>query len=75
MTDDRSRRERAATGLWERLMFAFMGPPQLGEHAAPAGYTADPRAELCSKCGEPWDAHERVRTSTMTYVRCPAGES
>ena len=55
-------------------MFSFMGPPQLGEDKAPEGYSADPRALLCTKCGQPWDAHERVRTSSMTYMACPGSE-
>jgi len=73
----RNRRERAAGGelTWfERLMFSFMGPPQLGEDRAPEGYSPDPRALLCTKCGQPWDAHERVRTSSMTYMACPGSE-
>ncbi len=69
-----SRRERAGTGdlaWWERLMFSFMGPPQLGEHTVREGYVPDPRADLCHQCDQPWDVHERVRTSSMTYTRCP----
>ena len=70
----RSRRERATVGefTWfERLMFSFMGPPQLGDNKAPEGYSPDPRAQLCTRCGRPWDEHERVRTSSMTYMVCP----
>ena len=73
MTTKRSRRERAATGdlaWWEKLMFSFMGPPQLGDNRAREGYTPDPRAELCAKCGQPWERHERVHASNMTYTRC-----
>ena len=73
VTDERSRR-RAAPGQrrwWEKLMFSFMGPPQLGELKARDGYVPDPQAQLCTKCGQPWDAHERVRTSNMTYTKCP----
>jgi hypothetical protein len=58
-------------GLFERFLFSFMGPPQLGEDKAAAGYVPDVTATLCHKCGQPWDAHERVHTGTMTYVRCP----
>jgi hypothetical protein len=71
----RSRRERAARGerTWfEELLFTFMGPPQLGSHTGPQGYTPDPQADLCHRCGQPWDAHERVRTSNMTYTQCPS---
>lgn len=56
---------------FERFLFSFMGPPQLGDHKAPDGYTPDPRANLCTKCDQPWDDHERVRASNMTYTKCP----
>ena len=78
MTDRRNRRERAATGdlsWWERLMFSFMGPPQLGENRAPEGYEPDPRADLCTRCGRPWDEHRRVHASNMTYTVCPVPAS
>jgi len=71
----RSRRhlqDGSGRGLFERLMFSFMGPPQLGEHKAREGYVADEAGNLCHRCGRPWDAHERVHTGTMTYRRCPA---
>ncbi len=74
----RSRRERAAAGelnRLERFMFSFMGPPQLGEDKPPEGYTPDPRAALCHRCGQPWDSHERVNASNMTYTRCPSTSS
>lgn len=59
-------------GFLERVMFSFMGPPQVGENKAPEGFAPDPQAELCHRCGRPWDGHERVHTGTMTYRRCPA---
>jgi hypothetical protein len=73
----RRRRKRASDGdagqrSFEKIMFSFMGPPQLGENKAPAGYVADDTANLCHKCGLRWEAHERVHTGTMTYRRCPA---
>jgi hypothetical protein len=58
-------------GPAERILFTFMGPPQLGENKAPEGYVADVAATLCHKCGQPWEAHERVHTGTMTYRKCP----
>jgi hypothetical protein len=58
-------------GLFERVMFSFMGPPQLGSNAAPEGYVPDPAAALCHRCSRPWDDHERVHTGTMTYRPCP----
>ena len=66
-----ARQKRGGRGRFERLMFSFMGPPQLGENKAPEGYTPDEAANLCRKCGQEWDAHERVHTGTMTYRRCP----
>ncbi len=48
-----------------------MGPPQVGDVNAPATVVPDPAAALCHKCGQPWDEHEVVRTSSMTYARCP----
>ena len=58
-------------GLFERIMFSFMGPPQLGDINAPSTVKRDPAADLCHKCGQPWDQHEIVRTGSMTYARCP----
>ena len=59
-------------GLFERVMFSFMGPPQLGDVHAPVTVPPDPAAALCHKCGQPWDEHEVVRTTSMTYATCPA---
>ena len=71
----RRRHRQAATPVgrtrFERLLFSFMGPPQLGAHTAREGYTPDPSADLCHKCGQPWADHERVRTSNMTCTKCP----
>jgi hypothetical protein len=67
-----ARQKRVGRGRFERLMFSFMGPPQLGENKAPEGYTPDAAANLCHKCGQEWDVHERVHTGTMTYRRCPS---
>jgi hypothetical protein len=61
----------APTSLFERVMFSFMGPPELGEDKAPEGFRPDPAQDLCHKCAQPWDRHERVHTGTMTYLRCP----
>lgn len=58
-------------GLFERMMFSFMGPPQLGSNAAREGFVPDPAAALCHRCGKPWDDHERVHTGNMTYRPCP----
>jgi hypothetical protein len=57
-------------GRWERIIFSFMGPPQLGDPTTPIRPSTRP-AELCPKCGKPYDEHEVVRTSGFTYTRCP----
>ncbi|MCU1693491.1 MAG: hypothetical protein JWM64_2582 [Frankiales bacterium] len=64
-------RDRSRLGFLERLMFSFMGPPQVGDVNAPSTLVRDPAADLCHRCGQPWDAHERVHTGSMTYRRCP----
>ena len=58
-------------GLFERTMFTFLGPPQLGENKPPDGYVADQAATLCHRCGEPWDRHARVDSGTFHYRKCP----
>jgi len=65
---------RTAPGPIERLLFTFLGPPQLGDLNAPVTARSDPAADLCPRCGRPWDAHEVVRTSTRTYLTCPPGQ-
>jgi hypothetical protein len=61
-------------GLWERIIFSFMGPPQLGDPNTPIRPSTRP-AELCPKCGKPYDEHEVVRTSGFTYTRCPSSQN
>jgi hypothetical protein len=56
----------------ERGLLAIMGPPQLGEDKPREGYVPDEAANLCHKCGQPWDAHGRVHTANLTYRPCPA---
>ena len=68
----RRRSERTAgLGLFERLMFSFMGPPQVGDGGGPARVPAERPVELCSRCRQPYDAHEVVRDPGLTYTRCP----
>ena len=62
-------------GLVERVLFSFMGPPQVGDVNAPSTVVPDPAAALCHRCGTPWDGHERVRTPSMTYTRCPEAQT
>lgn len=50
-----------------------MGPPQLGDVNAPTTHVPDAAVHLCHKCARPWDAHEIVRTGSMTYAACPTG--
>jgi hypothetical protein len=72
----RRTRSGAATrqGRLERLLFSFMGPPQLGDLNAPPSRAADPAADLCHRCGSHWDRHEVVRTRSRTYLTCPPDE-
>lgn len=58
-------------GRFERLLFGFMGPPQLGDVTAPPSVPRDDAAALCPRCGLAWDAHERVRTPSRSYLTCP----
>lgn len=62
----------APRGPLERFLFSFMGPPQLGDTSAPRSVPPDAAAELCPRCGLAWDSHERVRTPSRSYVRCPS---
>jgi hypothetical protein len=58
-------------GWFERLLFTFMGPPQLGDISAPASAVPDAAVLACHRCRQAWTAHEVVRTSSRTYTRCP----
>lgn len=53
-------------------MFSFMGPPQLGDVNAPVAELPARPVELCTRCRQPYDAHEVVRDPGLTYSRCPA---
>jgi hypothetical protein len=75
MTRPRGGDRAAGPGRLERLLFSFMGPPQLGTDEAPEGYVRDPAADLCHKCALPWDGHDRVHTGRMTHLRCPPADS
>jgi hypothetical protein len=67
--DERRPRRR---GRFERLMFSFMGPPQLGDLNAPVPVLPKRPVELCTRCRRPYDEHEVVRDPRLTYSRCPA---
>jgi hypothetical protein len=66
---------RRGRNAFERIMFSFMGPPQLGDVNAPITVQPDPAAALCHKCRRPWDEHEIVRTTSMTYATCPTAQT
>lgn len=59
-------------GLFERFLFSFMGPPQLGDVNAPMAELPPPPVATCTKCGLPFDEHEVVRDPRLTYTRCPS---
>ena len=65
------RRRGGDAGFLERSMFSVMGPPQLGENKVRDGYVPDAGADICGKCGQHWNDHERVHTSSRTYLTCP----
>ena len=70
MAGRRGRRE--GRGVFERFLFSFMGPPEIGDlHAPPKDLPPGPVAR-CTKCGEPYDDHEIVRDPGLTYTRCPS---
>ena len=62
---DRSR------GRFERMLFSFMGPPQLGDVNAPVPERPAVPSAPCPKCALPYDDHEVVRDPGLTYSRCP----
>lgn len=64
-------RERGRTSRWERLVFTFMGPPQLGDGGGPAREVPPPPVTACPKCARPYDVHEVVRDPRLTWTRCP----
>lgn len=60
-------------GFFERIMFSFMGPPQIGDVHAPARELPPRPVDLCSRCRRPYEEHEVVRDPGLTYTRCPEG--
>lgn len=63
--------ERPRRSLVDRVLFSFMGPPQLGDLSAPAAPLPARPVERCSTCRQPYDDHEVVRDPGLTYTRCP----
>jgi hypothetical protein len=68
---EKSRGNQRHRGRFERFLFSFMGPPQLGDPNEPARPRAARPVELCPRCGRPFDEHEVVRSSIGTFSRCP----
>ena len=62
---------RTGRPRFERALLSIMGPAQIGENKPPEGYEPDESANFCDRCGQLWDAHERVHSSNMTYTVCP----
>lgn len=56
----------------ERILFSFMGPPQVGDVSAPVREVPAGPVAHCPKCREPYDDHEVVRDPRLTYTRCPS---
>jgi hypothetical protein len=55
---------------FERFLFLFMGPPQVGDptkRGAPEGPPA-----VHPDCDRPYAEHEVVRTRGYTYMKCPS---
>jgi hypothetical protein len=55
------------------MLLSVMGPPQLGDVSAPPTHAIDPRVDLCTRCGRPWDDHAHVRSGSYSYLTCPRG--
>ncbi len=70
-----ARGDGSGRGLFERILFSFMGPPQVGDVHAPRSVQLDPEAALCRKCHSAWSEHEIVRTGSLTYARCPGEQA
>lgn len=68
------RRKRGDGPRFEKALFSIMGPAQIGEDRPPDGYVPDETAELCDRCGQRWDRHERRSSSNMTYTVCPPAQ-
>jgi hypothetical protein len=56
---------------FERFLYSFMGPPELGDPTAPVSSAPAVPSPPCSRCGQPYDDHEIVRDPRLTYTRCP----
>jgi hypothetical protein len=62
---------RNADGLnrFERFLFLFMGPPQVGDPTK-RGSPEGPEA-VHPECGRPYSEHGVTRTRGYTYMKCP----
>ncbi len=68
-------RDGTPRGWFERVLFSFMGPPQVGDVHAPAAELPARPVALCPRCRRPYDEHEIVRDPGLTYARCPGDAS
>lgn len=62
---------REGRGLFERFLFSFMGPPEIGDLNAPPKDLPPRPVARCTQCSQPYDDHEVVRDPGLTYTRCP----
>lgn len=63
---------RKGRGRIERILFSFMGPPQLGDPREPEPVAPGAGTGRCPTCGDPYADHEVVRSPRLTYTRCPS---
>ncbi len=56
---------------FERVMFSFMGPPEVGDASAPQRELPERPVDICPTCRLPREEHEVVRSPTLTYTVCP----
>ena len=66
---------RGGRSRFERVLFSFMGPPQLGDLNAPVRQLPAAPVVPCPTCGQPYEEHEVVRDPRLTYTRCPPSRS
>ena len=70
----RTRRDKTkdgGRGWLESVLFAVMGPAQIGDVHAPSSYQPTAADLACPRCAAPWVDHEVVRTQYTTISHCP----
>jgi hypothetical protein len=64
-----TKREPRRLGLFNKRMFFFFGPPQLGDSSTPvAEIDRDPR---CPRCGSRESQHTIFRDEKKSFSQCP----